>query len=307
MLVENPPVELAEDFWMLGVNAYPVFLARSPSEAALFEGGIGGIATLVARQLEGLGVPAEAVRQIAITHAHPDHVMALPQWRQIFPAASVLASAVAAKTLAVEKAVGFFAQIDGLLTTGLVESGTIGADQRPQAITPTQIAVDRVVKEGDQVPVGEMSFDVLETPGHSPCSLSFYEPRRKILVISDATGFYMPRQAAWWPCYFTGYREYLDSIRRLAALPAEVVCLSHNGAIRGAEAAGAYFQGALAATEAYHARIVAEARAGKQAGQIAEQLGGEIHRETGNLPLDFFQKNCALLVKQSLRHEGMAG
>ena len=40
--------------------------------------------------------------------------------------------------------------------------------------------------------------------------------------------------------------------------------------------------------------------------QLAEELGAEIHAQTPLLPLDFFQKNCGLLVKQSLKHEGLA-
>ena len=71
----------------------------------------------------------------------------------------------------------------------------------------------------------------------------------------------MPDAQAWWPNYFTGYEAYVASIRRLADLRAEVVCLSHNGVIAGAEAVRAYFDGTLAATQAYHERIVAEARA----------------------------------------------
>ena len=73
----------------------------------------------------------------------------------------------------------------------------------------------------------------------------------------------------------------------------------------GADDVRAYFSGAIAATEDYHRRIVAEARAGKTPRQIAEQLGSEVYERTQLLPLDFFQKNCGILVKQSLRHEGI--
>jgi glyoxylase-like metal-dependent hydrolase (beta-lactamase superfamily II) len=150
-----------------------------------------------------------------------------------------------------------------------------------------------------------MSFDVLETPGHSDCSLSFHEPAAGILVISDATGYYLGDHNWWWPNYFTGYAAYLDSIQRLSTLPAEVLCLSHNAAVTGADDVKAYFDGAIAATEAYHQRIVAEAREGKDAREIAEQLGSQVHEKTHLMPLRFFQKNCSLLVKQSLKHEGM--
>ena len=94
-------------------------------------------------------------------------------------------------------------------------------------------------------------------------------------------------------------------MKRLAGLPAEVLCLSHNAAVKGADDVRAYFEQAIAATQAYHARIVAEAKAGRPVRQIAEQLGAEVHARTQLMPLEFFQKNCGLLVKLSLRHEGI--
>jgi glyoxylase-like metal-dependent hydrolase (beta-lactamase superfamily II) len=149
------------------------------------------------------------------------------------------------------------------------------------------------------------AFQVVETPGHSECSLSFYEPSDRLLVISDAAGYYLPEHGHWWPNYFTGYAAYVNSLARLAKLGARVLCLSHNGAIRGTSAVTACFRDALAATRAYHERIVADARAGKAPQQTAAELGAEIHERTPLLPLDFFQKNCAVLVKQSLAHEGI--
>ena len=39
---------------------------------------------------------------------------------------------------------------------------------------------------------------------------------------------------------------------------------------------------------------------------IAEVLGSEVYEKTQLMPLDFFQKNCGILVKNSLRHEGIS-
>jgi hypothetical protein len=91
----------------------------------------------------------------------------------------------------------------------------------------------------------------------------------------------------------------------MAALDAEVLCLSHNAVIRGAADVAAYFRGALAATQQYHQRIVDQARAGQAPGEIAAALGAEVYQRTPLLPLDFFVKNCSLLVKLSLKHAGI--
>jgi len=301
MLIKDPPVEIAEGVRMLGTNEYPVFLVTDADEGAIFEGGVGAAGPLVQEQLAGLDVPTGIVKQIIVTHAHPDHVMAVPAFREMFSEATVCASKAAAGTLAVEKAVRFFAKIDGMLTEALIKAGSIKDKHRPEPLTEKQIAVDKILADGDTVTVGRRKFDVLATPGHSDCSLSFYESAT-CAIISDATGYYIPDCGYFWPNYFADYGAYIESIRRLAALGAETVCLSHNAVVKGAEAVKAYFDGAAAAAEAYHERIVAETGAGKSPEEIAQQLGIEVHEKTQLLGVEFFQKNCELLVKQSAKY-----
>ncbi|HPD14360.1 MAG TPA: MBL fold metallo-hydrolase [Planctomycetota bacterium] len=303
MLIKNPPVAVSDKVLMLGTNAYPMFLYSGEDEGTLFEGGVGAMGPLLLEQFDQLGIRRDFVKQIVVTHAHPDHVMAVPLLRREFPGAQVLASGAAAKTMGIDKAIGFFCKIDGALTGSLLQSGAIDDRHRPEALTEMRIPVDRLLKEGDAVVVDTgVAFRVLETPGHSECSLSLFEPDTRTLVISDAAGYYLPEHDLWWPNYFTGYAPYVSSLVRLAKLGAEVLCLSHNGAIRGARAVARCFRDALAATKAYHERILAEAKAGKAPDQIAAELGAEIHARTPLLPLDFFQKNCAVLVKQSLAY-----
>ena len=64
---------------------------------------------------------------------------------------------------------------------------------------------------------------------------------------------------------------------------------------------------AITATETYHRRILDQRDSGQSVRQIAEQLGAEVYEKTQLLPLDFFQKNCGILVKQSFRHAGVDG
>ncbi|MHC4166576.1 MAG: MBL fold metallo-hydrolase [Planctomycetota bacterium] len=289
MLIKNPPVEIAEGVRMLGTNEYPVFLVTDQDEGAIFEGGVGAAGPVVREQLAALDIGANVVKQIIVTHAHPDHVMAVPAFRQMFP-------------IGVEKAVGFFKKIDGMLTEALVEAGSIRDEHRPEPLKDNQIAVDDILADGDTVTVGRRKFNVLATPGHSDCSLSFYESATRLLIISDATGYYVPDFGYFWPNYFTGYGAYLESIRRLATLDVELLCLSHNAVVKGAEAVKAYFEGATAATEAYHERIVSETAAGKAPDEISRQLGIEVHEKTQLLGVEFFQKNCEQLVKQSLKY-----
>lgn len=307
MLVKDPPVEVSRNLWMLGTNEYPFYLYCGRELATLFEGGIRATGPILREQLQGLGVPAESLKQLVVTHAHPDHVMAVPQIRQLCPQVQVWASEVAAKTLAAEKAVAFFCKMDEALAGSLVRAGLVPDGGPPEPLAENRIAVEHVLRDGDSLTVDDgVAFRVLATPGHSDCLLSFHEPAAKVLIISDATGYYAPQLDYVWPNYFTDYGAYVGSIERLAELQAEVLCLSHNAVIRGAEDIATYFDFVLTVTKAYHARIVGEAQAGKAVREIAAALGAEVYEKTPLMPLDFFQKNCALLVKQSLRHAGLS-
>lgn len=307
MLVKDPPVEIIDNVWMLGTNLYPLYLLKGRQGGTIVEGGTGPMGPVLREQLAQLGIAAKYVRQLIVTHAHPDHVMAVPMMRELFPGVTVVASATAAKTLQSEKAVAFFCKMDDMVTGALIQSGVVCEQDRRPPLAANQITVDRVVKEGDRIELDEgVALEVLETPGHSDCSLSFYDRARRLLIISDATGYYVPQYDTWWPNYFADYGAYVRSIERLAGLDAEVLCLSHNAAIRGADDVRDYFRRALEVTRAYHERIVAEARAGKPAEEIAAALGAEVYEKTQLMPPDFFVKNCGLLVKISLKHAGVA-
>jgi len=305
MLIKDPPAEITPRLLMLGTNEYPLYLYQGDDEAAIFEGGTGAMGPRLRRQIRRRAIREEAIKQVIITHAHPDHVMAVPLFRDMFPEVTVLASEAAAKTLSIDKAISAFCQLDDAISASLLKAGVITDEHHRPPLAEKQIAVDRLIKEGDTIAVDGACFDVLETPGHSDCSLSFHEPTEKTLLISDATGYYVPQSNWWWPNYFVDYGSYISSMQRLAALDAEVLCLSHNGVIKGGQDVRFYFRGAITATVAYHERIIAEANAGRTIRQIAEQLGTEVYEKTQLLPVAFFQKNCGMLVKQSLRHEGM--
>jgi len=302
MLIKDPPVAVADGLWMLGTNEYPAFFVQDQGQGAIFEGGVSAIGPVVKGQLTQLGVTSDSVQQVIITHAHPDHVMAVPGFRAQFPDLTVSASQAAAGTLAVEKAVKFFGKIDGMLTQALVKAGSVPEAPTAPALTENKIPVDRVLAEGDEVTVGARKFAVLATPGHSDCSLSFHESSTGVLIISDATGYYIPDADTCWPNYFTDYGDYLKSMQRLAGLEAQVLCLSHNAVIKDQAAVKDYFARAISVTEAHHERIVTEIGAGKSPEEIAQQLGIEVHEKTQLLGVEFFQKNCELLVKQSAKY-----
>ena len=102
------------------------------------------------------------VKAIVITHAHIDHIGG------------------AAKLKAATGAPVHMNQNDQVLYDRLdVQAGWL----RMQ--TPTQTEIDSTAREGDSFTLGDASFHVLETPGHTQGSISIWIPAENKVVAGD--------------------------------------------------------------------------------------------------------------------------
>lgn len=146
---------------------------------------------------------------IVITHAHWDHMGAAADLRET-TGAPVIASAVDAPFISGQ---GTFDSLGGR------------ADPCP---------VDRMVEDGDIIEVGNMKWQVLATPGHTPGSISLYlEPSdgqdgAPILVSGDTLFAGTHGRVDFEGGSIDDMRE---SLKRLAGLPAETVVLTGHNAL----------------------------------------------------------------------------
>ncbi len=95
---------------------------------------------------------------------------------------------------------------------------------------PENVQVDRVLSEGDRISLGEESILVLETPGHTNCSLSYALEPQRILFLSESTGTLSPQntaQSAILKHYYEGYA----SIEKCKSYGAERLVIPHCGLI----------------------------------------------------------------------------
>jgi hydroxyacylglutathione hydrolase len=108
-----------------------------------------------------------------------------------------------------------------------------GVDGLPCWIDIRPIEPDAWLEEGMELPVGEHTFHVLHTPGHSPGSVCFYEPQQHVLFSGDTLfqgsignlSFPMSQPALMWP-----------SLAKLAQLPSETRVFPGHGSATTIEA-----------------------------------------------------------------------
>ena len=133
-------------------NAYLVWDGRAP-DALVVDPGMGAAAPLVER------VAANGLRLhlIANSHGHIDH---------IFDDAPLMDSSGAPLAIHPDDAY----RLDGRNNYGF-------------EITP--VTATRELRDGEQVRIGDLVFDVLHTPGHTEGSVCLYEERHGLLLSGD--------------------------------------------------------------------------------------------------------------------------
>ncbi len=267
------PIKLTDHLYQLGTPYYPVYLSMG-EKGMLIEGGTGGTADLIARQVAMLGIEAERISYLALTHTHADHIGALPRLRRIWPHLEVLASRPAAEALAGAGHVERFLPADRMISKILVKMGVI--PELPPQLDHYDFSVDVVLEEGAAIELGQgVEWRVLLTPGHSDCHTSYFETREAVLAIGDMTGYFDPRQDIIWPNYFASLQDYCLSIQKVAILPAKLGLLSHSGAVDLSQRP--YLEQALRSALDYHAGLLARMGGGEGRESICQEQAAWVY------------------------------
>jgi glyoxylase-like metal-dependent hydrolase (beta-lactamase superfamily II) len=159
-------------------------------------------------QMEEDGLSPEAVDLIVSTHSHPDHLEGLAAF--------------------MDKPTKMAMSEDEeryLLGTGRVLFEMMG-----QSLP--RFRVDFYLKEG-KLHLGENNVDIIQTPGHSPGSLSMYWPERKALFTGDVV-FYGGIGRTDFP--EGDSKALMESIERLSQLETEILLPGHGEIVLGRDA-----------------------------------------------------------------------
>jgi glyoxylase-like metal-dependent hydrolase (beta-lactamase superfamily II) len=145
-------------------NFFPAnsYLVREADGFTLIDTGIGGGAAKILAAAQQYGA---AIRRIALTHAHVDHVGSLDALREQLPNIEI----------AVPEREARFLRGDMTLDAG--EPSPLRGGWQVCKTTPT-----RLLNAGDRVG----SLEVIASPGHSPGHIAFFDHRDGTLIAGDA-------------------------------------------------------------------------------------------------------------------------
>ncbi len=259
-----------ENLWYLGRKESGMYLLAGRKEAMLISAGISFILDDVLEQMQSFGIDSEKITSLLILHSHFDHVGTVPYFKRKYPHLQIYASKRAWDILTMPKA------IETMNAFSMMVAEKLGCQEvlKRYDLEWRDDVTGATVGDGEVFKVDDLEVQVMETPGHSSCSIAAYIPALKTLLPSDAGG--IPIDEAIFPSGNSNYTQYEESLEKMKDLDVEYYGADHYGYIVGEEARD-YIKQTIAATRDLRNRIEKAYRQTNDFEQAARLLTEELY------------------------------
>ena len=206
----------------------PAFLLTSKTPV-LFDAGVTAMGPQYLKDISTHLGNTDRLAYILLTHSHFDHCGACPFLKRKIQGLKIAASAHAAKILEKPSAVELMRTLSSTFEKNFRD--IIGNED----VSFTPVAVDLILRDGDELDYGGgWKVRVIETPGHTKDSLSYYIPRIKTLIAGEAVGIYNNSEIQ--PEFSSSYIDYMASLEKLATLDIDILAMAHVHILTGDDA-----------------------------------------------------------------------
>ena len=170
------PGAVGDRLMLFGTPRNILYLVKG-NRYMLIGGGGQWIVPELERQFRENRIDMDRIQYLLIGHTHYDHCGAVPYLQRRYPHLQVLASREAEKLFSMEKA----QRNMRTFSHQVMQEMGLPMEFEGVSLEFDKIHVDRTLEEGNRVDLGtDLSFGVIETPGHSRCSMTLYEPQAKV-------------------------------------------------------------------------------------------------------------------------------
>jgi len=165
------PFKMIGNVYYVGTDGLASYLITSPQGHILVDTVMPEATSQIKANIEKLGFKVTDIKYLVNTHAHIDHTGGLAEMKQASGAQ----------------------MIAGEADKPLLEGGYYPGAQEDSALAFPPVKVDRTVREGDKVTIGDVTLTARETPGHSPGCTSWEfsvkdgDATRSVLIFCSGT------------------------------------------------------------------------------------------------------------------------
>ena len=222
--------KIIDDFFALGNPSVPVYLLDGPVPA-VFDAGFTAFARDYEKGIRNI-LGDRRPSYLFLTHAHFDHVGAASYLKGVWPEMQICGSERSGEILARSGAVKLIRDLNDDARKLIREWGVNAVYEPP--FEPFNL--DRILSPDDTIRLGkEYTVQALSTPGHTWDFMSYWVPEKKILVASEAVGT-DDGSGEIVTEFLVDYDAYRSSMKRLAGLDPQILCLGHRLILTGPDA-----------------------------------------------------------------------
>jgi glyoxylase-like metal-dependent hydrolase (beta-lactamase superfamily II) len=212
--------ELAPGLYYLRFPVGHAYLCADTDGLTLIDTSLPGSADEISNAIRQAGLDPADLRQIVLTHCHPDHSGSAA------PLAATFGSEIAAGAADVPFLRGAAAppppQLVADWERSLYEQVTSGMP----AVSFQPVAVSRELHDGDELDFGGGAVTVA-VPGHTPGSVAFYLPAHRALIAGDALARRPDDGQVMLGVFNSDPAEATASLHRLAEFEPQLICFGH--------------------------------------------------------------------------------
>lgn len=158
-----------------------------------------------------------------ITHTHYDHLGAVPSLRKAWPDLIVCGAEHGQKVLEREGALKAIKKLGQ-------NAAEMYAEGHYTEVTVDGLKIDRVVRDGEVIDLGDRQIVCLETKGHTHCSMTYVFEPMSIMMSAESIGC-LERKGKCHPEVLTNWQDALDSIEKCEKYNPKRIVVSHYGIV----------------------------------------------------------------------------
>jgi len=228
---------------------------------------------------------------VLISHSHYDHIGAIPFLKEEWPDLKIFGAEYDQHVLNNPRA------LEGIKRLS-IEAAELYAGTSIQDYNDDLMKIDIPIADEDILDLGDLSIQVLETPGHTKTSLSFFI-NDEVLFPSESIGL-INESGKYYSTFLVSYTQTIKSIHKCQALEPKFIILPHHGhhAILQGNECPNYFQNCLESAENARNFVLHLAELGYDTEEILSECIQSLPR-AGSLeqPLHAFRINTRSMIK----------